>query len=133
MIRGDLRFHEVEICIRELEPVRMEAQGGPHRLAVGRGELQRARVRLLVAADGDRAPDPVFARPGQSAAHVLVGGIVEMAVTINDHAWAPATVILPTRTVGAEVRSRKTRSLPTPSMARNISRRLPAMVISSTG
>src|SRR5215472_5858542 len=85
MIRGDLRFHEVEICIRELEPVRMEAQGGPHRLAVECGELQRARVRLLVATDGDRAPDPVFARPGQRAAYVLVGGIVEVAVTINDH------------------------------------------------
>src|SRR5215813_56790 len=111
MVRGDLCFHEVEICIRELEPVRMEAQGGPHRLAVERGELQRARVRLLVAADGDRAPNPVIARLS----------------------YRPATVILPTRTVGAEVRSRKSRSLPTPSMARNMSRRLPAMVISSTG
>src|SRR5215471_787101 len=108
MIRGDLRFHEIEICIRELEPVRMEAQGGSHRLAVGRSELQRARVRLLVAADGDRTPDPVFARPGQSAAYVLVGGIVEVTMTVKNHAWAPATVILPTRTVGAEVRSRKT-------------------------
>src|SRR5215813_2843829 len=133
MVRGDLCFHEVEICIRELEPVRMEAQGGPHRLAVERGELQRARVRLLVAADGDRAPNPVFARAGQPAAYVVVGGVVKVTMTVENHAEAPATVILPTRTVGAEVRSRKTRSLPTPSMARNMSRRLPAMVISSTG
>jgi hypothetical protein len=45
----------------------------------------------------------------------------------------PATVMRPMSTVGAAVRSRKTRSLPTASIALNISSRLPAMVISSTG
>ena len=48
-------------------------------------------------------------------------------------AQAPATVIRPTLTVGADVAPRNTRSLPTISMSASMSRRLPAIVISSTG
>ena len=48
-------------------------------------------------------------------------------------AQAPATVIRPTLIVGADVAPRNTRSLPTISIPASMSRRLPAMVTSSTG
>src|SRR6266849_305604 len=119
-------------------PFRVKAHGRPHGLAGTCGRLEGARVGLVVAPHGHGAPHAVFAGPREGAAQVLVRGIVKVAVAVDEHrgegfCQAPATTILPMRTVGAAVRPRKSRSLPTPSMARNISSRLPATVISSTG
>ncbi len=100
-------------------------------LALSAGGLQRALVGGVVAADRDRAPHVVLGRADDGAAYVLEGRVVQVAVAVDDH--EPATVIRPMSSVGAAVRSRNTRSLPTPSTARNMSSRLPAMVISSTG
>ena len=138
VVGHELRLHARQVLIGQVVPLGMKAHGRPHGLAGGGGRPERADIGLEVAADGDGAPDAVLGGPRERAAQVLVGGIVKVAVAVYEHrddgsCQAPATTILPIRTVGAAVRSRKTRSFPTPSMARNISSRLPATVISSTG
>src|SRR4030095_17122114 len=94
-------------------------------------EPRGPRVVGGVAPHRDHAPHVRGKRARERAPHVREGGIVQVAMTIDDH--APATTMRPMSRVGAAVRSRKTRSLPPPSTAWNMSRRLPATVISSTG
>ena len=130
VVRVDLRFHRFQVLAGEL-PLGMKAERGPHRLGVLERGLQRALVGGVVAADRDRAPHVVLGGADDGAAHVREGRVVQVAVAVDDH--EPATVIRPMSSVGADVRSRNTRSLPMPSTAWNMSSRLPAMVISSTG
>ena len=84
-MQSHLLLDTLEVEIRQLHPVRVEAHRGPDGSAVGGGRLEGARVGLVVAADGDDSPDIVLGRAGKDAAQVLEGGVVEMAVTVDDH------------------------------------------------
>ena len=131
VVLGDLAFHLLEIRVGKRLPFRVEAEHGPHRLAVAVGHRQGARIGGGIAAHRHHTPHVRVQRAHERAPSVREDGVVQVAVAVDDH--APATTMRPMRSVGAAVRSRKTRSLPTPSTAWNISRRLPATVISSTG
>ncbi len=136
MMRGDLRLDPLKVLVAEIGPIRVKSQAGPDRLGRGRGRLERLRIRLGVAADGDRAPHVVRHRQPQRLLEVGEHRIVQVTVAVDEHCavcQVPATTIRPILSVGATVRSRRTRSSPTPSIADSISSRLPATVTSSTG
>src|SRR5206468_7995460 len=136
MVRGDLRLDALEIVLGEIRPVRVKPQARPDRLGRGRRRLERLRVRLGVAPDGDRAPHVVRHRQPERLLEVGECRIVQVTVAVDDHCavyQVPATTMRPILSVGATVRSRRIRSSPTPSIADSISSRLPATVTSSTG
>src|SRR6185295_6902257 len=126
-----------KVVVGQLRALGMEAERRPHRLAIGRGHLDRAAIRVGIAPDRHDAPDVMLGGARHRAARVLEGGVVQVTVTVDDHPelspYEPATTMRPISKVGAAVRSRNTRSLPTPSTRFHISSRLPATVISSTG
>src|SRR5262245_42230363 len=113
----------------------METEGRPHDLAVGGGDFEGPQIARGIAPDRDDAPDVVLDRPHDRVARVAELGVLEVTVAVDDHCFDqdPAITMRPINNEGAEVRSRKTRSLPTASTAFHISRRFPATVTSSTG
>ena len=117
-------------------PVGMESQARPDCFRRRRGRLERLGVGLGVASDGDRAPHVVRHRQPQRLLEVGERRIVQVTMAVDDHRvvyQVPATTMRPILSVGATVRSRRTRSSPTPSIDDSISSRLPATVTSSTG
>ena len=136
VMRDDLGLDPLEILVGELGPVGMESQARPDCLRRRCGRLERLGVGLGVAPDGDRAPHVVRHRQPQRLLEVGERRIVQVTVAVDDHRvvyQVPATTMRPILSVGATVRSRRTRSSPTPSIDDSISSRLPATVTSSTG
>ncbi len=138
VVLGDLRDDLLEVPVGQGRALGMKPHRRPHALAVPARQPKGLEIARRVGADRDDAPDPRLARARHHRPRVLVDEIGQMAVSVDEHPvpllyHAPATTMRPMSTVGAAVRSRKTRSLPMPSTRLYISRRLPAIVISSTG
>src|SRR4029453_17654109 len=136
VVLGDLLLDAIEILVGEPRSIRVESEARPDRLRRGGRRGERLRVGLGVAADGDGAPDIVGQRQPERLPQIRECGIVQMTVAVDDHVapvQVPATTIRLIRRVGDTVRSRRTRSSPTPSIAASMPRRFPATVTSSTG
>src|SRR6185436_21030031 len=63
----------------------MKPETWPHRLRIGRGGGQRARVRLGIDPDADHAPHVMREGDAQGIAEVREGRVVQVTVRVDHH------------------------------------------------
>src|SRR3990172_6743499 len=84
MVRDHLLLDLGQLLVGEMGPLRVEAQRGPYGLAVGGDSFERPRIALRVAAHRPDAPDRGLERAGERRPQIGEGGIVQMAVAVDD-------------------------------------------------